>query len=354
MKTKLWIAGLLGLLLPGLVLAVNMRDLYRVELPASDQSAQTRADLMKAGLNEVIVRIVGDENIVQRDDVQALGGRASRFITGFRYVRTESADGSGMGQLMLRMEFDPDSLEGQLRQLQLPVWGAERPPVLVWLALEQGADRFMLGGGHGHPLVEQALLRAATRYGLPVQFPLYDLTDQQLVNFIDVWAGFNENLIQASARYGIRDILVLRLKETGSGWTARWVLLEEGVSREGAAEHLPLDETLAETLANVTQYMAGRYAIKPSESLKASSAIVVKNIDSLSDYAEVVRYLEKLPVVSAVTVVSVEPGQLVLDIEAKGNQQTLIRALENSLKLVPLPVSDKTDPEAPGEYRYIK
>src|SRR5690606_41001353 len=112
-------------------------------------------------------------------------------------------------------QFDGVSLSRALRQAGLPDWGTERPDVLVWLAVDDGGDRYLVsesGGQHIAPLVRQA----ARRRGLPVTLPLLDVEDQRALLFSDVWGGFFGRVETASQRYQPQVILTGKLQRTGA------------------------------------------------------------------------------------------------------------------------------------------
>ena len=106
----------------------------------------------------------------------------------------------------------PRAVLGLIRDAGLPVWRANRPTVVAWVVLDDGSERRILGAESTHPAIEALRSRARER-GVPLRLPLLDLQDLSAVSFTDVWGGFEEGIVAASARYRADAAIDVRERE---------------------------------------------------------------------------------------------------------------------------------------------
>jgi hypothetical protein len=130
----------------------------------------------------------------------------------------------------MSVAFDKSRIDQLLQTAGLPQWSAARPLTMVWLAVEQGNQRILVGAGD-RGLVKELLTKAAQRRGLPLRLPLLDATDQARVQAGDAWSDFHDSIIQASLRYEAQAVLVGRLGQSGGRWQVRWTLYQGGASQ---------------------------------------------------------------------------------------------------------------------------
>ena len=110
----------------------------------------------------------------------------------------------------------------------LPVWGSNRPNVLLWIALGDGHRRELLGET-GADEFNIELKRQAQLRGLPVYYPLWDLEDTASLSLAEIWGSFLDRIDRASSRYQPDTILTARLQQESSGlWSANWNVNLEG------------------------------------------------------------------------------------------------------------------------------
>jgi len=221
-------------------------------------------------------------------------GRAGRFVQQFRYER------DGEGALQLRTRFDTNALREALVRAGVPVWQRDRPPVLVWLAVERGGRREMVGSEQG-ATEREAMLEAAAELGLPLLFPLMDLEDQRRVSFADVAGGGDEPVLAASERYDTPVVLAGRLRASGEGWEARWLLHGPDAGRERWSDQAPALAALADAaVARIAASLREPYTLLPDLDRSRALEVRVTGLRGLADYAAAERALAALGGVTGV------------------------------------------------------
>lgn len=323
--------------------AAQVPGLHEAEVTVTDQSPAAQTQGMQAALRAVLVKLTGDRGAAARGEAAALVRNAPNLVQQFKY-RSEQvpADGDGtlQDQLRLWVRFDATALERAMREAGLPLWGSQRPATLLWLGVESGGERSLVGGA-GAPGVAAALQRQAERRGLPLVLPLLDLEDSSQVGTAEVWGGAREPVLGASRRYGTEAVLSGTLLEAAPGqWEGRWVLYL-GEERRNWSSQGPSPERLMEEGVDwLADSLAARYTRTPGATAE-SLELVVEGVDSVDHYARVQRYLDGLDVVARWQLKRVEPGRLTFDVTARGGSQSLVQVV--GLGTVLQPVADGRD-----------
>jgi Uncharacterized protein conserved in bacteria len=314
------------------VAGMNEENLYLAEVLVKGRDIDTRDQAMATALGEVLVRVTGEGNAASRTEVQDMLKDPVRYVQQFHYREQlpnpeQGKPNGGEIALLLSVRFDAAAVDGALRKRGLPVWGQERPSMLVWLAVEDGTDRFLVGADEDQAL-RAPLEDAARRRGLTLLFPLLDLEDRSALSFSDVWGGFRENIVHASARYSTEALLIGRVYRSNSGgWIARWSLDQLDVRSEWARQGENLVEVLAGSVDGAAEALASRFAVRVGENVNTPLKLRVSGITRLEDYARVARYLASLSVVTNVQPSVVEASSITFVLEMRGDRRSLTESI---------------------------
>lgn len=313
-------------------LAVPVRGLYEASAPVADQGAPAREPALRSALQQVLVRLVGQRQLPEA--ALALLPRASTLVQGYGY---ETAPATR--ELRLKAQFDGRALEAALRAQGLPVWGANRPAHLVWLALRDDTGARLVLDETTLPERAAAVVATAAARGLPLVLPAPTPSERQRAGFGDIWEGRSETVLAVSSRYASDAVVIARVGREGSRWIGRWTLLDgKGLSEDWTATGASLDEALT---AGVDQ-LADRQAAR----LAAQTAVVqdlqlhVRAVDALRDYGRLLNYVRSLTRVRQAAVERAQGDTLVMRLRIEGERDALERTLDSGGVL-------RRDPEAP-------
>ena len=312
-------------LLPRLVVAVAV-DLDEVTLPVPDRSLEARRAAIPRGLEILLVRLTGERDVARFAGMEALLAHPERYLQQFAYET--APDAKQAPSLRLRMRFDRDGILRVLRRHGLPVWPAQRPAVVAWIAIDNGRQRFLLGDAPESRSV-QALKQAAERRGIPMLLPLMDLQDRRAVRFADVWGGFLERLERASQRYDDRAVLLVGRIHRGAagGWRGDWKLrMDDGSLLEWNLSSPRLADMLVEAVDAAADRLALRLAIRASGS-REWIRLTVEGVRDLSSHLAVRRALASLAPVQTLQVRTLAPDEVGFALEVEGGRKALERAL---------------------------
>ena len=308
-------------------LAVPVDNLYEVEVPVADESRRELEKGARAGLLQVLIKVSGSLEVDASGLVrEALGRPADYYYQyGYESAGRKVAEGDEDPGKRVKMFFDPGAVAGLLREAGLPVWGANRPGVLLWIATMKGTERSLLRGDEGTELVE-GLRDQAGKRGVPLSFPLMDLEDSSRVSVGEVWGAFLDPVEAASTRYGPDVILTARIRQETTGeWTGIWFYRVSGewypVENRASSE-----KELAYDMINLlADELAREYALGSS---RGEVTLQVEGIDNLGQYAAMSGYLEALTPVTRSSVVSLGPNRVVFELQTEGRYGQLVRIIE--------------------------
>lgn len=325
--------------------AAVLPDFYKTDVPVASQSAADRGAAFQQAMSQILVKITGSTVIMQMPGAEEFARQAARYVRQFRY--TEQPPPSGQSRpaspdadsklFIISVTFNGEALERDLLEAGLPVWNADRQPVLVLAGVQERNQRFILAAGTEHP-VKQALEQAAAVRGVPLIFPLMDQKERGQVDFADIRGGFSENLLQLAKRYNAPLVLEGYAESDAAGdWSARWAVHRDNVSSRWNENYVGLAEAAQSGVGGVADILASRYAIATTgDNTTRDVLIKVERLSALGDYAAVLNYLNGLIFIENVIPVRVEPGSVVFRMLMRSELVELDRVLSVSRILHPV------------------
>lgn len=319
--------------------AAEIKQMFEVNLPVVNQEADIRKAAFEQGFIEVVVRVSG----TSLAPVQLELSEAGRMISQYRYRAMSEQEVTAYQQkhpaeippkYTLWMRFDDGKLKQLLRSNSLPIWGYQRPNVLIWLAVKDGRNRYLLKRTDQSQIKDAVDLAAAQR-GLPIVWPEYDQADQKLIEFTDIWGQFWEPLKQASLRYKVDAIILGRMHWLKDSWQVDWSLLQEGRMHSWNINAVDLSVLTSSGIDVATDHISSRFAVF-ADSLNDEELIVrINNLSSVKRYAQAAHYLESLAPVKSVYAKEVNQQQVDFHIDLSGDESDLKRIIALGKVLIP-------------------
>ncbi len=309
--------------------------LYAVVVPVASQSSGDLRKATASGLKTAFIRVSGRADVAQYKEIQAALGSAQVYLKQYSYQRDRDA-ALGTEQLQLLLEFERAQVDKQLRVAGLPHWSSKRPSVLLWLVVEDGKGRRIVGTELS-PEIVMAIQRHATRRGLPVELPLLDLEDNAAVSTEALWQLDRQQAEQVSRRYQPDTLLIGRASQLSNGqWLGRWRFIDEGQVREFELQAADVNDYVGQAIDTVTAILSAQYAIAPVSIAEEGVLMRLSGIKSFSDYARAIRYLEGLTAIRDANVINIDGEVIIIRLFAEGQLQQLELVLARDKKLLPI------------------
>ena len=315
----MWCLALCLLIIAATARAEMVANLYDAAVPVKEQTQSTFRRAASEGLERVLIRVSGRSQVSDRADIASALANPEPLVVQYRYHQPLAPDNDPSAvdespSLMLELSYSPRQVNALLQSAGLPVWSANRPSMLVWLVADTATGRRFVGGGE-QPELQALMNDEAQRRGLPLQFPLFDLTDTANLSVNQVWQLSAPAVREASQRYGSAYILVGRASEFSTGqWVASWLLLDGDVVRTFESDGMGARQALASAVDRVADVQAERYAVLNGGAGAGSSLIQVDGIADFRSYAALMGYLESLAIVRHANSVWVSDKELVVDL----------------------------------------
>lgn len=324
------------LLMAPMVCATEVKNLYSATVqgmtPEKEEVLLERAYARSA--EDVLARVSGQVDAL--DD--ALLAQAHKLAAS--WVAQHSIEGND-----IKVSFYPESIDHFLYQAGLPVWGANRPSLLVWMIEETDQGRVIYGSNHSDGALAQFFDRAGA-LGLPVFAPLADDSDQQSLSSSELWGLFQEDIRAASERYDTDITVALRVGRNGDQYTFEGLLLYPEQTVRLAQTTAPTKEQgLSEVVDTIAAALSNRFA---SSRAKGETDAFIIRVEGVMDYQSMVkveRYLNRMEVVRQVQLETVAENSVEFALTLDGSVQAFTNGVSLSSLLRLKPVS-ALDPQA--------
>ncbi len=284
--------------------------LYDVDVAIVDRSSEARAGAATQALRTVLERLTGLAELPDNDVINAALRNPDRYYV--RYGFTEAlVDEARITKL--RVRFAEGAVLRLVSEAGLPLWSSNRPVFMVWAAVDGVDAPFeILGADSTHPLAT-ALLEHGRARGLPLVLPSMDLDDQLAAPIDAVLGGVTLVLREAANRYRADGLLIVRARGGVDGpWdvSGRMVLLDADSEFAFAA---PSPDVFAAAMVDpAVDLLVARYAVQAGEEGRLDFR--VEGISDIGAYAAVLRYLDGLEFIDAVSVDRVERHALYVSV----------------------------------------
>ncbi len=324
-----FLIGFLLLLLSLPLYAVQLEGLYTASVAVEDQTQSTRSAAIGLALNKVVQKVSGRRSALSNVALQAALSNVGSYVEQFQYKQRDDEPG-----YWLIIRFQKAALDRTLQQFDVPVWGGNRPDILLWLAVDDAEQRYIAStelDGEVAELVKQQALEA----GLAVTLPLLDLADQRALSFNDVWAGFPDQLRRASQRYSVKQVMFGRLLKSKGTWRLNWTLMSEEGQKVGLEQSNDVAMILQQTFAQVSESLADIYAPYGVTMLDRQLRMDVSGVKDLTQFVQVTSYLSSLDMVKKLAWNQLNDNKVTLELTISGDVTVLKDIIALNEVLIP-------------------
>ena len=365
-----------------------IEGINQITLPVSDQTSKTRNRAIREGLELVVIRMTGRPAVEVAETLKATNFRSSQFIQRFHYEQSTDAEINNTGnqevKLNLVLVFDELALAELIGQMNLPIWGKNRPEMLLWIAIGEQSQRFILGADNkealnklvttkssyfnnntfqidaqvnsdnkdaGNDLDSDASDANNSEYlrlvgteddlinhletlsklrGLPLIFPLLDLQDELALDSTDIWGLFDQPIKSASVRYQSDIILAARVELIGESWLSEWMLINKDGTESWQFSSAQLATSLDFGLQHAIELVAAKFSVVQDNMRSESTLVSISNIQSIDDVSRLEQFLKAQASIGHFEIVSIKNDLMYIDIELVGQVESLLQSINLS------------------------
>lgn len=301
--------------------SAEVAALYTAEVAVDREAEDPRADAYRIALFDVLLRVSGGELTRDPELVDALFPDPAAYVVRFRPGPDDT----------LFVTFDGEALEDVLKSAGQTVWGSDRPATLVWLAVDWGdGEREILGAddplqnlederaADRYRLLRERVLKLAERRGLPVLLPLLDAEELGRVTFADVRGGFDEIVLESSARYDVSSILIGLVDASGRE-AGRWrhYLGTERTAMLGEPEQV---------MPQVADRLSRAFAVRGDAPLR-TVVLTMAGVQTVDAFGELQQRLGGIEAIERFAIEEVVGDRIRYSVDVRGGAERLARAL---------------------------
>ena len=310
--------------------AAAVKGLYQQEVKVDGQDGRQRDEAMSQALAGVLVKVSGQASVLSEPEIVRALSKPETYLREFGF---RTAEDDAIRQQYFQATFDERLINQLLKKAGVSIWGKDRPSTLVWLAIENQGRRSLVASTGEFPT---AFAPSFSQRGLPVLFPLMDFEDAASVSAVDVWGGFSNKILEASRRYGAQSVLTGRLAEDNDRYYGRLNLMFRGQSHSATIKALDQADVAQMAADLAGSVLSKHYAVNTSDG-SSQVSLTVKDVNTLDDYATLVKYLAQVNAVRNVYVESVYGAMVSIELTIDGSESQLADALSLGRNLQPLP-----------------
>ncbi len=246
--------------------AVKVTTLYQIEVPVASQASDARAEAIREGFESVLIRLTGDQGIVNNKQIKASLNRADYFVQEYSY----SAPDVSSATYTLKIKYSEPDVKRLMRKTGLKQWSAIRPLVLVWLATVNDQHKVDILGLETESVMLEKFKLQGQRYGLPLIFPMMDVTDLDKVSPDTITSLALPELQGASKRYEPDALLIGTIEHDQGNYEGRWNLVMKDKTWDWTTSGKTPEQAIGEVLDHVSQTLSQGRAVAEAVQSKAT------------------------------------------------------------------------------------
>lgn len=264
--------------------AVEVDDLYQSRTAIVSQNDQVREQATVKILQQVLLKVVGNQAALANKDLSPLLKQADQFVAQYAYLRDPTHSDSG---LQLQLTFNEKALNQAISAMGLPIWKKSRPESVVWLVVNDANKQKILGAEDESQTAYRLMKQTTEKRGLPIFLPLMDLQDQHQIRFAQTATKLTEDnvFVQASKRYGADMVILARLNKDKDDVSVDWQWLKSGELQRYQSIGT-MDVAVAMGINHIADTLAGQFAIIDQQASKRDYQLVISDINDFTDFQE--------------------------------------------------------------------
>lgn len=326
--------------------------LYSTSVELLSQSETARNAAIAKALVQVVNQLTGRQDAGSNPVVRGAMASAPKWVqssSGGASASDEEGNtlvgGAPVLKARLNVSFDPNPVDSLIAAAGFKYWTGERPKPLLWLSIDDGRGPRLVTAK------ELNVIKSLTDRGLQrgIRFQVPQGSPADLAALPAVVALDGKAMSAASARYRIGTLLIGKVYRSVSGWSAWWVLWQDGAE----LGRWPVTKPDARSvIASGADAVADYFAKRDAAHLDAGPSGVVRmeiaDVRTLEDYVRVISFLQTHASVRRVDVELAAPERLALRVDLRSGVNAFRGLMRTSPVLQPLGAVRITLPRPEG------
>ena len=322
---------LTGLLSSGVALGVD--NFFAESVAVESRSAGELKRAAGDALNRVLIRVSGNEQILGEPAFEAAVKDAQSHVLLYSYQDDVETGTS------VFFEFDDAFIRSLFRDHAVLYWEQRRPPVVIWLALDEPYSRRFAARSDDVGLLSPSLSPFAER-GVKVRFPLLDLDDSAALSVNAIWERDFDQVRRASARYGTEYALVGRWIDLSDGSKlVDWYYVSPEQTENIQFRASELSDIWARGVDLTVDAMRDSLAVTLQQfEISEAIAVSVRGVHSYADYRAVSSVFDELGQLVDLRIDSLDGDKMTYRVVGVSSAEQIARLIPSRSGLLAQPV----------------
>lgn len=298
-------------------------DMYTARVLVTSRSDDAKTAGFQAGLTQVYMKLAAKPDIKPYRSLVASLAHAPDWVDRFQYQQTGD-------ETYMLIRFNEGLVKEALQSADLPFSDTPRPRLVAWVAMNVQNTPIVLTEQQVSPqaiLVKNALMNAASRWGMNLVLPSGDMAERVTPN--DIGGAMDARLQEANGQYFATGFMAITLAGQDPQWQTTWHMSVADTKTTGTAQGTSLADTFDNTLvsaaaaliAQPTAAEMGTAAAWEGAAIAASPdavTLVVSRVGDLESYMRIDAYLNTLPGVAKVETVEMNMPTVMFRLTLQG------------------------------------
>lgn len=308
--------------------AADVNNLFKVALPAHSQKANEKQKLIQQGLKLVLVRATGQPKLLQEHPKleQALD-HADQYVQSFYFSRTAQQD-KQQAPLSLHISFQSQPIHQLLQQYNLPIWGQDRPLVLIWVVDRSGLKPTIISDTDKSGTVGYEIAQKAHNLRLPIVLPLMDVIDYSHITPGQLIKGDSSVILKASKRYYPNAIAVVTFHKQANEVVSNWRVWFDKQAYQWQHHDTDKLAMVQSGIAQLTSTLASRSSVTNHNPSPKQITLHLQGVQSLKDLSKSQDVLKDIAGVKSVEMSHLDNNQAVYQITINSNLNSFVQKLD--------------------------
>ncbi|MBM88797.1 MAG: hypothetical protein CMQ41_10510 [Gammaproteobacteria bacterium] len=330
--------------------SLQVSGLYNHRLVISNESDSERNRAFREALEAVVLKVTGEQRWLEHPRIEEALDNAQSYVEAISYssesvelavFQTSDDDQSLLKPIeerrFIEVNFAASLINELLADANIPVWGSNRPSVLVWMVLQTADGEREMLTQESNPQIVNYIQEFAARRAIPIIFPVLDFEDRRNLSEDTVWGLEEGPITAASQRYGADSILTGRLHFTAGGeLVGLWQFIFQGEAEVFDGFNEDLTGYLHDPLDQITNKLASYFGIVPEAAAQQIVRLRVDGVRDLGAYSALLTYVSGLSLVDSVSTAALDGERLELELGLVGDSAQLFELISLDRDLLPI------------------
>lgn len=322
-----------------IISALEIPNLYYAKVPIENTNNSSQKVAFQEAIKLVLIKVSGDINVTSSEIIKNVLKNPDSLIQSFHFSEESQTDGESSDVTVkhyINIKTNEHAIKELLTTANFPVFGKNRPKILIWLAIDNGIEQNILSFNDEHELNQQIQF-ISQLLGIPILLPSLDLQDISQWSTLTTETHLNW-LNSLKERYGTDAILEGNIKVYSDiNYTSQWLFFLGNQTFTWQTTTDRLEDNLHQAFNQLSLQLSRSFAANTNNITSNNNkyTISVSNIGSLQDYVKISTYLKSIELAKDVDIYEIDQNSVKFSVSFSGELNQLQQVVSLNHQFIP-------------------